>query len=110
MLVENTRLCYSWGNSLINMSDNLQHYRRQLDEINFKLLELFAQRFDVTHKIGLLKRDQDLPALDPDRERRVLEKTAQDAIALGLDPDFAQEIMRITMRQTVQEHIKIRQK
>ena len=53
--------------------DNLQTLRQDIDAIDRRLVELFRQRMDMTHKVGEYKRSQGLPVLDQERERQVLQ-------------------------------------
>ena len=46
--------------------------RRQIDDIDRRLAELFAQRMDVTRKVGLYKAARGLPVLDREREAQLL--------------------------------------
>ena len=57
----------------------LGDYRAQIDEIDHKLVELFAKRMDVAAGIAAYKKEHSLPVLDPVREREKLQKTVQSA-------------------------------
>ncbi len=48
-------------------------YRAKIDEIDAKIVQLFAERMDVAGEIAAYKKATGLPVLDPKRE---LEKTA----------------------------------
>lgn len=52
----------------------LGDYRAQIDEIDHKLVELFAKRMDVAAGIAAYKKEHSLPVLDPVREREKLQK------------------------------------
>ena len=51
----------------------LSDWRRQIDEIDRKLVELLNQRSRCALEIGKLKQAQNLPLYQPEREREVLE-------------------------------------
>lgn len=57
----------------------LGDYRAQIDEIDHKLVELFAKRMDVAAGIAAYKKEHGLSVLDPVREREKLQKTVQSA-------------------------------
>ena len=57
----------------------LGDYRAQIDEIDHKLVELFAKRMDVAAGIATYKKEHGLPVLDPVREREKLQKNVQSA-------------------------------
>jgi chorismate mutase len=51
----------------------LSDWRRQIDEIDRKLVELLNQRSRCALEIGKIKQAENLPLYQPDREREVLE-------------------------------------
>ena len=51
----------------------LTDWRRRIDEIDRKLVELLNERSQCALEIGKLKQAQNLPLYQPDREREVLE-------------------------------------
>jgi chorismate mutase len=52
---------------------DIADWRRQIDEIDRKLVDLLSQRAHAAHEIGKLKRDIGMPIYEPDRERAVFE-------------------------------------
>ncbi len=52
---------------------NLADWRRRIDEIDRKLVELLNERSKCALEIGKLKQQANLPLYQPDREREVLE-------------------------------------
>ena len=51
----------------------IDHWRRKIDEIDRKLVELLNERSRCALEIGRLKRVESLPLYQPERERKVLE-------------------------------------
>ena len=64
---------------------NLEELRAEIDTIDDNLLQDFAQRMNVVGQIGLEKKSEGLPTLDPARER---EKLAD--IVAKLPPEMEQ--------------------
>ena len=56
---------------------DISEWRKKIDEIDGRLVELLSARARAAHEIGRLKRDAGLPIYEPDRERAVLEHIAQ---------------------------------
>ena len=52
---------------------NIEEWRRKIDEIDRKLVELLNERSRCALEIGRLKRAANLPLYQPEREREVLE-------------------------------------
>ena len=80
----------------------LEQYRRQIDEIDAGLVELFLKRMEVTGKVGEWKRENGVPVLDAARERRVIAaKTAltDDPVRRADLAELYETIMAISRRQ-----------
>jgi|SRR5262245_44075028 len=52
---------------------NLSDWRRRIDDLDQKLVELLNERSRCALEIGKLKRQQSLPLYQPEREKEVLE-------------------------------------
>jgi chorismate mutase-like protein len=57
---------------------SLADWRRQIDEIDRKLVELLNERSKCALEIGKLKQQANLPLYQPDREKEVLENAEQN--------------------------------
>ena len=53
---------------------DIADWRKQIDEIDRKLVELINQRAKAAHEIGKLKSKAAMPIYEPDRERSVFEQ------------------------------------
>lgn len=58
-----------------NLTD-LDGWRRRIDEINAELVALLNARASCAVEIGKLKRKNNLPIFDPQRENHILEKVS----------------------------------
>jgi chorismate mutase len=56
---------------------NLQEWRRRIDEIDRKLVELLNERSRCALEIGKLKHAANLPLYQPEREKEVLQNAEQ---------------------------------
>lgn len=56
----------------------LADWRRRIDEIDRKLVELLNERSKCALEIGKLKQQANLPLYQPDREREVLQNAEQN--------------------------------
>jgi chorismate mutase len=57
---------------------NLADWRRQIDELDLKLVELLNERSRCALEIGKLKQQENLPLYQPEREREVLENAERN--------------------------------
>ena len=53
---------------------DIDHWRKEIDEIDAELLRLLNMRARLALKVGALKQAADLPCCDPERERNVLQR------------------------------------
>ena len=52
---------------------DIADWRKKIDELDRRLVELLSERARAAQEIGRLKRDTSLPIYEPDRERIVFE-------------------------------------
>jgi len=53
---------------------DIEHWRKEIDDIDAELLRLLNMRARLALKVGALKQAAHLPFCDPDRERTVLQR------------------------------------
>lgn len=75
--------------------------RRQLDEIDRRILHLLRERLAVVAGIAREKKESLASLRDPERERAILLKVAQWAADEGLDPGFCRELFRVILAMSV---------
>jgi chorismate mutase len=86
---------------------DIADWRKQIDEIDKKLVELLSQRAQAAHEIGKLKKTAAMPIYEPDREHSVFENVKK--VNRGPLPD--RDLLRIyeriidIMRQIQREEI-----
>lgn len=86
------------------MDDQLAYYRQSIDNIDAALIYMLAERFKVTKAVGELKAKIDLPAADPDREARQVERLRSLAQNANLDPEFSEKFLRFIIDEVIRHH------
>ena len=56
------------------MENELEHLRKEIDEIDNKLIELFALRMKTVEKIAKYKQDNNIKITNKNRENKINEK------------------------------------
>ena len=51
----------------------IEDWRKKIDEMDLKIVELINQRAAAAREIGKLKNNTNLPIYEPDREKKILE-------------------------------------
>ena len=82
-------------------------WRKQIDELDKKLVDLLSQRAHAAHEIGKLKKTASMPIYEPDRERAVFENVKKVNRGPLSDRDLLRVFERIIdiMRQIQREEI-----
>lgn len=70
----------------------LEPYRKQIDELDYQLLELLKQRFDIIDLVSVIKQQHDIPAVLQDRVDQVRDNAVARAEEIGLDAEFVARI------------------
>ena len=52
---------------------DISDWRKKIDEMDRRLVDLLSQRAHAAHEIGKLKRNAGMPIYEPDRERKVFD-------------------------------------
>jgi chorismate mutase len=73
---------------------DIADWRKKIDELDRRLVELLSERARAAHEIGRLKRDRSLPIYEPDRERVVFENVQ----AMNRGPLPGRDLIRIYER------------
>ena len=79
----------------------LEELRKRLSEVDRELIGLVAARQKIVAEIGAHKIQNSVPTRDYEREREVLKGAETQARALGLEPELAEEIMRLLIRASL---------
>jgi chorismate mutase len=57
---------------------DINHWRKRIDAIDAQLAELLSERSRCVIEIGKIKRQQQLPVYDPEREKEIFERLAKN--------------------------------
>jgi len=52
---------------------DIAEWRKKIDELDLRLVELLNQRAKAAQEIGRLKRNTQMPIYEPDREKKIFE-------------------------------------
>ena len=80
---------------------NLDELRTNLSSVDSRLIELIAERQQLAGKIGRAKQSTGRATRDFEREKDVLEMVRQKAESLSIDPNVAEEVMRVLIRTSL---------
>ena len=78
---------------------DIEHWRKEIDDIDMELLRLLNMRARLAMKVGALNHAANLPFCDPERERTVLERL-QEMNCGPLDKRAVDKVFRRIIRES----------
>lgn len=90
-------------------ADELIALRKSIDNLDAALVNLLAERFKLTQRVGRLKAEHALPPSDKSREARQIARLRALAGEAELDPDFAEKFVRFIIDEVIRHHERIKQ-
>ena len=87
-----------------DMDAVLAAYRKSIDNIDAALIHMLAERFRITQAVGEYKAEAGLPASDPSREARQIERLRALAVDADLDPEFSEKFIRFVIDEVIRHH------
>ena len=88
--------------------DQLDQYRKSIDNLDAILLHTLAERFKVTQAVGRLKAEHAMPPADKTREAKQIARLRELADESGLDPAFAEKFLNFIIAEVIRHHEQIR--
>jgi chorismate mutase len=82
----------------------LANFRASIDNIDAALIHILAERFRITKAVGAYKAAHALPASDPGREERQIERLRSLAVDAQLDPEFSEKFLRFIIEEVIRHH------
>ena len=82
----------------------LAAFRKSIDNIDAALIHMLAERFRITQAVGEYKARVGLPASDPGREARQIERLRALAVEADLDPEFSEKFIRFVIEEVIRHH------
>ncbi|CAL8967740.1 MAG: chorismate mutase [Actinobacteria bacterium] len=82
----------------------LERLRGSIDNLDAAIICLLAERFKITQRVGLLKRERGLAAADPEREVQQIARLRELAHGANLDPEFAEKWLNFVVAEVVRHH------
>lgn len=79
---------------------DLSRLRDRIDELDHELIRVVAERLAVCEEVARIKEHTDTPVIQPTRVREVVTSRRQWAIDSGVDPDFAEQLVRVLLSET----------
>lgn len=94
------------SDAVTRAAELLKEHRESIDRLDAILVYTLGERFKHTQSVGKLKATHDLPASDPDREAKQIERLEDLARRADLDPEFAKKFLNFIIDEVIRHHKK----
>ncbi len=88
-------------------TESLNDLRRQIDELDNEMLEVFAKRMRVAREIGLYKKEHNMTILQTNRYDEILNKRLQQGEAMGLSSEFMSRVLKSIHEESIRHQVNI---
>jgi chorismate mutase len=85
-------------------ADLLKDHRESIDRLDAILVYTLGERFKHTQAVGRLKAEHDLPASDPAREAKQIERLEWLSREADLDPELAKKFLAFIISEVIRHH------
>lgn len=82
--------------------NELEDWRKRIDALDEKILTLLAKRMNIANRIGKIKKDQKISALDKNRWEQVLKSNLKKGEKLGLSQEFLNNLLNLIHRYSLE--------
>lgn len=88
-------------------TESLNELRREIDEVDERLLDLLSKRMAISREIGRYKKEQNIPVLQPIRYSHIVANRVAQAPELMIDPNFIRHILEAIHEESVRQQLEI---
>ena len=83
----------------------LQELRSRIDSIDDELLNLLAQRSEISSKIGIVKKEHNLTVLQLDRWNSILSNHIEKGKSIGLNENLVKDIFELIHKDSIDRQL-----
>ena len=88
-------------------TEGISLMRKQIDELDNKLMELLAKRMKVCREIGEYKKEHNMTVLQTSRYNEILNKRGAQGSLWGMAPDFIKTVFEAVHEESVRQQMDI---
>lgn len=81
--------------------------RDQIDQLDDELVSLLGRRMQLAEEIGMIKDTYEIPVLQPERWRQILERAIVNAGVQNLTVDFIEELFKAIHQESIGHQLEV---
>lgn len=85
----------------------LKELRQEVDQLDYELLGLLGRRLELSHRLGDIKKNFDLPILQPQRWEEILNSRTSTGQAMGLNPSFLIKWLQLMHQESIRRQLEV---
>ncbi|MBS1689365.1 MAG: chorismate mutase, partial [Bacteroidetes bacterium] len=87
----------------------LEYLRQLMDSLDTEIIDLIARRMELSERMGLVKKECNMTAYQPDRWREIVETRGERAASLLLSKEFIIDIYQKIHDESIKKQLAILQ-
>ena len=91
----------------VEMTESLSALRKQIDDLDNKLMDLLTQRMRVSREIGTYKKKHAMAVVQTGRYSEILDKRGVQGAMCGMDAEFVKKIFVAIHEESVRQQMDI---
>jgi len=88
-------------------TEDLADLRKQIDEIDEKILEILAKRMRISGEVAQYKKENSISVLQAGRYDEILTKRSEQGSAMGMSAEFIKEVFEAIHAESVKKQLSI---
>lgn len=93
-----------------SFKDTLTILREQIDHLDDEIMQKLASRMKISEKIGQYKKENNVTILQVTRWEEIIQSRITLGRAMGLNPDFTTELLKLIHNESIQIQTKVMNK
>jgi chorismate mutase len=91
----------------IEFMDQLRRLRKDIDKVDYEILELLASRSKLVHEIGLYKKENNITIFQPERWAEVVRTRLKYGSEIALSEDMILDLVKLIHRESIAVQTKV---
>jgi chorismate mutase len=87
--------------------NRLAQLRKLIDELDENIIQLLADRMNISEKIGAFKKENDITILQMDRWKHIFETRSEQGKALGLSEEFLKKYLEMIHKESIKRQSEV---
>ncbi len=93
--------------SNLEFADQLSKLRQAIDEIDNEIIMKLVKRMNISEKIGIYKKENNVTVLQVERWQEILSKNITLGNSMGLSPYFVKKILEYVHKESIKKQTEI---